>query len=396
MRRRAAAPHLPDDDAQPPVVVAAGTGHNKAFTFGFSCPFPEGEDMEIGSAYQRMMEQVTKRWHIQPREGRSAMRNWLRLLIAFGGFGLATAAAQETAYPSKPIHIVVPASPGGVTDILARALGQRLAETWRQQIIVENRAGANNIIAAEYVAKAAPDGYTLLLSSEGTFVTNPSVYAKLPYDPVRDFEPVTSLVRINHALIVRMSLPVKDLPELIELAKAKPGDLSYASFGAGSSGHLNMEMLQGMAGVKFVHLPYKGAAPALTDVAAGHVTMMFVSVGSAVPQWRAGKVKILAVGSLQRLPQLPEVPTVVESGLPGYEAISWFGLFSTGGTPREIVVKLNAETQRVFNDPLFREKILAPQLFEPITSSPEQFAEFVRTEAQKWGKVARDAKLRID
>jgi tripartite-type tricarboxylate transporter receptor subunit TctC len=151
-----------------------------------------------------------------------------------------------------------------------------------------------------------------------------------------------------------------------------------------------------MAGVKFVHLPYKGAAPALTDVAAGHVTMMFVSVGSAVPQWKAGKVKILAVGSLQRLPQLPDVPTVAESGLPGYEATSWFGLFATVGTPREIVARLNAETQSVFYDPLFREKLLAPQLFEPITGSPEQFTEFVRNEALKWGKVARDAKLKID
>jgi len=324
------------------------------------------------------------------------MRRSLRLLLALGCFGLATAAAQETGYPSKPIHIVVSAAPGGVTDILARALGQRLTDTWRQQVVVENRAGANNIIAAEYVAKAVPDGHTLLLTSEGTFVTNPSVYAKLPYDPVRDFEPITALVRINHALIVGMSLPVKDLRELINLAKAKPGELSYGSFGAGSSGHLNMEMLQGMEGVKFVHLPYKGATPALTDVAAGHVTMMFVSVGSAVPQWKAGKVKILAVGSLLRLPQLPEVPTVAESGLPGYEATSWFGLFATGGTPREIVAKLNAETQRLFNDPAFREKLLAPQLFEPITSSPEQFAGFIRAEAQKWGKVARDAKLRVD
>lgn len=352
--------------------------------------------MEIARASERMMDQVNGRPCIRPQDRRRVKRRSLRLLIAIACFGLATAAAQEASYPSRPIRIVVPAAPGGVTDILARALGQRLAETWRQQVVVENRAGANNIIAAEYVAKAAPDGHTLLLTSEGTFVTNPTVYAKLPYDPVRDFEPVTALVRINQALIVGMSLPVKDLPELIELAKAKPGELSYASFGAGSSGHLNMEMLQSMAGVKFVHLPYKGAAPALTDVAAGHVAMMFISVGSAVPHWKAGKVKILAVGSLRRLPQLPEVQAVAESGLPGYEATSWFGLFATGGTPRAIVAKLNAETQRVFNNPLFREKLLAPQLFEPITSSPEQFAEFIRTEAQKWGKVARDAKLKVN
>ena len=223
--------------------------------------------MEIASAARLFTGLIRKRWRVRPREGRRTAPRSLRLLAALGCLGLATAAAQETAYPSKPVRIVVPASPGGVTDIIARALGQRLADAWRQQVVVENRAGANNIIAAEYVAKAAPDGHTLLLTSEGTFVTNPSVYAKLPYDPVRDFEPVTALVRINQALVAGMSLPVNDLPALIELARAKPGELSYASFGAGSSGHLNMELLQGMTGVKLVHLPYKGAAPALTDVA---------------------------------------------------------------------------------------------------------------------------------
>ena len=350
--------------------------------------------MKMPSTSKRMMEQVKKQRDVQ--EGRPKLRRWLRLLLALACSGLAAAAAQETTYPSKPIHIVVATSPGGVVDMLGRALAQRLAESWRQQVVVENKAGAYQIIGAEYVAKAARDGYTLLGSSEGAFVTNPSVYTKLPYDPVRDFEPVTGLVRINHALIVNNSVPVKDLRELIELAKAKPGELSYGSFGVGSSGHLNMEMLQTMAGVKFVHIPYKGATPALTDVAAGHLTMMFVSVGSALPQVKAGKVKIFGVGSLQRIPQLPDVPTVAESGLPGYEATSWFGLFATGGTPREIVAKLNTETQRIFNHPALREKLLAPQLFEPITSSPEQFAEFIRTEALKWGKVVRDAKVRID
>lgn len=351
--------------------------------------------MEMLSTSKRMMAQLKQR-DIRSRKGRAMLRRSLRLLMSLACCGLAAAAAQETTYPSKPIHIVVPTSPGGVTDILGRALAQRLGEAWHQQVVVENRAGAYNIIGAEYVAKAAHDGYTLLVSSEGTFVTVPHVYAKLPFDAVRDFEPVTGLVRINHALVVSMSLQVKDLRELIELAKAKPGELNYGSFGAGSSGHLNMEMLQTMAGVKFVHVPYKGATPALMDVAAGHLTMMFVSVGSAVPQRKAGKVKILAVGSLQRMPQLPDVPTVAENGLPGYEAISWFGLFATGGTPREIVAKLNAETKRVFNDPAFQEKLLAPQFFEPITSSPEQFAEFIRTESLKWGKVVRDAKVRVD
>ena len=352
--------------------------------------------MEMLSISKRMTEQVKNRPDIPSRERPPMLRTSLRLLMALACCGLAAAAAQETNYPSKPIRIVVPSAPGGVTDILARALAQRLAETWRQQVIVENRAGAFNIIGAEHVAKAARDGYTLLLSSEGTFVTIPYAYAKVPYDADRDFAPVTGLVRINHALVVRTSLPVKDLRELLALAKAKPGELNYGSFGVASSGHLNMEMLQMMAGVKFVHVPYKGATPALTDVAAGHLAMMFVSVGSALRQVKAGKMKMLAIGSAKRMPQLPDVPTVAENGLPGYEATSWFGLFATGGTPREIVAKLNTETQRVFNEPAFREKLLAPQLFEPITSSPEQFAEFIRTEALKWSKVVRDAKVRVD
>lgn len=353
--------------------------------------------MAMLSASKTMAGQMKKQRHIQHREeGRRVTRISLRLLVAAGCFGVAIAMAQESGYPSKPIRIVVPATSGGVTDILARALGQRLTETWGQQVIADNKPGANNIIAAEYVAKAAPDGYTLLLTPEATFVINPSVYAKLSYDPVRDFEPITGLARQHQALIARMSLPVKDLRELIELAKAKPSELTYASFGLGSNGHLNMEMLQSMAGMKLVHIPYKGAIPALTDVAAGHVAIMFVGVAAAVTYWKAGKVKILAVGSLQRVPQLPDVPTVAEGGLPGYEATGWFGLFATGGTPREIVAKLNAETQRVFSDPAFREKILAPGLLEPITSSPEQFAQFVRAEGQRWGRVARDVKLKMD
>ena len=352
--------------------------------------------METVSISMRLMKLSKELLDISPPEGWRWTRRSLRLLIALCCFGLAAASAQETSFPSKPIHMVVPTSPGGVTDILGRALAQRFAETWRQQVIVENRAGAYNIIGAEHVAKAARDGYTLMVSSEGIFVTVPYVYANLPFDSARDFEPVSGLVRINHALVVGPSLPVKDLRELLELAKAKPGELNYGSFGVASSAHLNMEMLQSMAGVKLVHVPYKGATPALTDVAAGHLTMMFVSTGSAVPLWKAGKVKILAVGSSRRLQQLPDVPTVAENGLPGYEATSWFGLFVTGGTSRDIVVKLNAETQRFFNDPAFREKILAPQLFEPITGSPDQFSEFIRTEALKWSKVVRDAKIKVD
>jgi tripartite-type tricarboxylate transporter receptor subunit TctC len=320
----------------------------------------------------------------------------IRALLVLGCFVPGVAFAQDGAYPAKTIRIVVSAAAGGVIDILGRALAQQFTDAWRQPAVVENRAGGTNVIAAEHVARSAPDGYTLLLTAEATFVINPSLYSKLPYDPVKDFAPITGLARINQALIANPALPAKDVRELIALAKAKPGELSYGSFGTGSSGHVNMELLQTMAGVKFNHIPYKGATPALTDVAAGHLTMMFISVGSAVPQWKSGKVKWLAVGSSARLPQYPDIPTIAESGLPGFEATSWFGMFAPGGTPPEVIAKLNAETVRAFNDPAFRQRYLDPQLFEAITTSPEQFAEFIRAESQKWSKVLREANVRIN
>lgn len=322
------------------------------------------------------------------------MTSCLRTVIVIGCLSIGAAGAQN--YPVKPVRIIVPASPGGVTDLLGRALGQRFTETWGRQTVVENRAGANNQIAAEHVAKSEADGYTLFLSPEGTFVSNPILYAKLPYDPDKDFAPITGLVSIQHALIAAFSLPVQNVKDLLELAKAKPGQLSYASFGTGSSGHLNMEMLQTMAGVKFTHVPYKGATPALTDVIAGHISLMMISASSAVPPWKSGKVKLLAVGGSRRLSQLPEVPTVAEYGLAGFEATSWFGLFATGGTPREVIGRINAEVHRIFRDPAFREKVLVPYMFEPIASSPEQFAEFIRSERQKWGRVIREAKVKSE
>jgi len=263
------------------------------------------------------------------------MRTWLAIAVV-SCLLPAAAAAQEANYPSKPVTIIVPAAPGGVTDALGRTLAQRFTDAWGQQVIVENKAGANNQIAAEYVTKAAPDGYTLLIGPEVTFVVNPSLYAKLPYDPVKGFTPISGLVTINHALIVNPALPVQNVKELIALAKQKPGELNYGTFGVGSSGHLNMELFQALSGAKFQAVHYKGATPALTDAMAGHIQMMFISVGSAVPQWKAGKVKLIAVGAPKRMPLLPEVPTVAESGLPGYEAVSWFGLFGPPGrsTPR--------------------------------------------------------------
>jgi len=305
----------------------------------------------------------------------------------------AAAAAQEASYPTKPVTIIVPAAPGGVTDALGRTLAQRFTEAWGQQVIVENKPGANNQIAAEYVTKAAPDGYTLMIGPETTFVVNPSLYPKLPYDPVKGFTPISGLVSINHALILNPALPVQNVKELIALAKQKPGELNYGTFGVGSSGHLNMELFQALSGAKFQAVHYKGATPALTDVMAGHIQLMFISVGSAVPQWKADKVKLIAVGAPKRMALLPEVPTVSESGLPGYEAVSWFGLFGPPAMPAEIVDKINAEVRKIFADPEIKKNFLERQYFESIAATPGQLANYIKSDEPKWRKVIHDAKL---
>lgn len=324
------------------------------------------------------------------------MTTWQRLASAALWLSLTSGIAHGEGYPGKVVTLVVTAAPGGVTDILARALGHGLTKIWGQQVIIENKPGASNQIGADYVAKAAPDGYTMLVTAEATFVTNPWLYSKLPYDPMRDFTPITGLISISQSLVTNPSLPPQNLKELLDLAKARPGELNYGTFGAGSTGHLNMEMLQSMAGVKLFPVHYKGATPALTDVIAGHIQMMFISTSSAVEPWKAGKVKLLAVGSSKRLAQFPEIPTVAESGLPGFEAVSWFGLFAPDGTPRNVVDKVNADVRRVFEDAEFRDKFLAPNMFEPMIGSPEQFSDFIKSDSQKWGKVIRDANVKLD
>src|SRR5436853_2199825 len=318
------------------------------------------------------------------------MRTWFGALVACA---FATAAQAQT-FPSKTITLVVPAAPGGVTDALGRVLAQRFTEAWGQQTIVENRPGANNQIAAEYVTKSTPDGHTLFIAPEVTFVVNPSLYGKLNYDPINGFSPITGLVTINHALITNPSLPAESVKDLIELGKAKPGQINYGTFGIGSSGHLNMELFQAVSGVKFQAVHYRGATPALTDVVAGHIQMMFISVGSAVPQWRADKVKLIAVGAAKRMRLLPEVPTVAESGLPGYEAVSWFGLFGPPGMPADIVDKVNAEVRKIFADPEVKKNFLERQYFDSIAGTPEQLAKYIKSDEPKWRKVIHDAKLK--
>jgi tripartite-type tricarboxylate transporter receptor subunit TctC len=317
----------------------------------------------------------------------------LILLASLAG----AAAAQAQSYPTRTITLTVTAAAGGVTDVVARALGQRLAEAWGQQVVIENKGGAAHVVGAQSVAKATPDGYSLLVAEAGTFTINPTLYGngKLPYDEEKDFIPITGIVRINQALLGHPSLPANDVRELIELARKTPGELTYGTAGIGSAPHMNMVLFESMAGVKLVPVHYRGAAPALTDVIAGHVNLMSVSVSLALPPLRTGQIKIFGIGSAKRLPLAPDIPTVAESGLPGYEATTWFGLFATAGTPPAIVTKINAEVANILADSQFREKFLAPQMFEPMASSPEEFADYIRAQRRKWANVIHEQKLSI-
>jgi tripartite-type tricarboxylate transporter receptor subunit TctC len=315
--------------------------------------------------------------------------------LALFAFLAGAAPAQAQTYPSKTITIVVPAAPGGVSDVMGRLVAQRLTEAFGQQVIVENRGGANHVIGAAMVGKAAPDGHMLMVGAETVFVINPTLHGdKLPYN-VKDFAPVSGLVRINQGLLAHPSLPANNIAELIALAKQKPGQITYGSSGFGAAGHVNVALLESMAGIKLAPVHYRGATPALNDVLAGHIMLTSVSLSASVPPYRAGKAKMLAVGSAQRRPEIPEVPTTAET-VPGYEAVTWFGLFTTAGTPREVILKLNAEVQKLFNEPAFRERVIVPNMFESMASSPEQFAAFIKADSEKWSKVLREANIKVE
>jgi tripartite-type tricarboxylate transporter receptor subunit TctC len=304
--------------------------------------------------------------------------------------------ASAQTYPTKPIHIVVPYAAGGITDVIARALGQRLAAAWKEQVVVENKPTGAGIVGTDSVAKAAPDGHTLLVGADAAFVTAPHVYPKLPYDPLKDFEPVTGLGISPQALIVNPSVPVKTLADLIAYGKKNPGKLNYGTFGIGTSGHLNIVLLESMTGAKFTPVHYRGATPALTDTIGGHIQMMIVSIGLVKGPWQAGKLTVLGFGSKTRLPEFPDVPTLIEAGLPGYEAGSWYGLVAPKGTPREVINKINTETRRAFDDPAFQKAVLAKSFIYSIASSPEEFAARIRADSNKWGKVVRDAHIKVE
>jgi tripartite-type tricarboxylate transporter receptor subunit TctC len=318
-------------------------------------------------------------------------------LVSLGCLLGATAAPAQT-YPSKQITLVVTAAAGGVTDVVARAIGQRLAEAWGQQVVIENRGGAAHILGAQAVAKATPDGHTLMIAEAGTFVLNPTLYAKekLAYDTEKDLLPITGLVRINQALIANNGLAANNVRELIELANKRPGEITYGTAGVGSAPHVNIVKFENMARVKLQAIHYRGAAPALNDILAGHINLMSVSYSLVVQPFAEKKLKVLAVGGTKRSPQLPTSPTVDESGVPGYEANTWFGLAAPGGTPRDVVMKINAEVGKILAEPAFQQRIMAPQMFESMASSPEEFAQFIKSEILRWAKVVREQKLTVE
>jgi len=316
-------------------------------------------------------------------------------LAAAGLLCAATVSAAAQSYPNRTITIVSPAPAGGVTDTMGRALAQRFSAKWGQQAVVENKPGANNQIAAEYIVNQPPDGHALFIAPDSTFVANPSLYPKLPYDPYKSFTPISGLMIINHGLIAHPSFAPNTVKELIDLAKSKPGEVNYGTYGIGSSGHLNMLLLENMTGIKMQPVHYKGAAPATNDVIAGHIPTMFVSAGSGAPLWKDGKLKYLAVGGSKRLPQLPDIPTVAET-VPGYVGVSWFGLFGPAGMPPETVAKIGGEVRAMFADPEFQKTFLDRFMFQSIAGSPEELMDIVRREEPKWRKVITDAKLKVE
>jgi tripartite-type tricarboxylate transporter receptor subunit TctC len=317
-------------------------------------------------------------------------------LVSLGCLLAASAAPAQT-YPSKQITLVVTAAAGGVTDVVARAIGQRLAENWGQQVVIENRGGAAHILGAQAVAKAMPDGHTLMIAEAGTFVLNPTLYAKdkLAYDTEKDLLPITGLVRINQALIASNGFAGNNVRELIELASRRPGDITYGTAGVGSAPHVNIVKFENMARVKLQPIHYRGAAPALNDIMAGHINMMSVSYSLVVQPFAEKKLKVLGVGGTSRSPALPNVPTVAET-VPGYEANTWFGLAAPGGTPREVVMKINAEVRKILAEPAFQQRIMAPQMFESMASSPEEFAQYIKSEIPRWAKVIREQGVVIE
>ena len=328
------------------------------------------------------------------------MRSVLRLAALALAIAAPAALAQgSTAWPSKPVRIVVPFTPGGTTDILARALAPELGKAFGQTFIVENKPGAGGNVGADVVAKAAPDGYTLVMGTVGTHAINPSLYPKMPYDAAKDFAPITLVAGVPNVLVVNpakaSSAGIKDVRSLIAYARVHPGQLNMASSGNGTSIHLSGELFKTLTGTYMVHFPYRGSGPALLDLIGGTMDLMFDNLPSALPQIKSGKLVALGVTSSQRSGALPDVPTIAESGVPGFEASSWFGLLAPAGTPPEIVSRIQQETAKALASPVLKERLLAQGAI-PSGMAPAEFGRFIAAEAKKWAQVVKASGAKID
>lgn len=320
------------------------------------------------------------------------MKKTLKTSVAAFAFVAVNALAQ--AYPNKPIRLIVPFPPGGGNDVIARIVGTKLTERLGQSVVIDNKAGGNGIIGLQALAAAAPDGYTIGVGAAGPMAVNPSLYAKLPYDPLKDFAPITNMVNFPLLLVTHPSFAPKTMAEVIAAAKAHPGKIFYASPGAGNSGHLAGALLNSMAKVDTVHVPYKGQGPAVSDLLAGQVQMLYSSIPSVIGYVRQGRLNGIAVGSAKRVPSLANIPTISEA-VPGYEAYSWVGMLAPAGTPPAIVAKLHHEITEILQQPDVREQ-LNQQGALPVGDTPEQFAAYIKAEIRKWGAVVRDANIKAD
>lgn len=316
-----------------------------------------------------------------------------RLALTLGMAALLPAAALAQDYPSKPIHIVVGYTPGGTTDIIARIIATRLSETLHQSVIVDNRPGAGGNIGADVVAKAPADGYTLMMGTAGTMAVNPWIYKNMPFDTVRDFAPISLVATLPNLMVVNKKVPAKTVQEFVAWAKERPGKVFFASSGVGNTPHMTAELFNQTTGLKMVHVPYKGSGPALSDLVAGNgVQVMFDNMPSAIGQVRSGSLRAIAVTSAKRVESAPEIPTVAESGYPGFEVVTWFGLFAPAGTPAAVVDRLNREVADAVHNPATRKRLVDLGA-EPTSNSPAQYAALVKADRDTWSKVVRTANI---
>lgn len=304
--------------------------------------------------------------------------------------------AQPQVFPSKPVRIIVTTAPGGVTDIAARGVAQRLPEIWGQPVVVENRPGAGGTIAAAYVANAAPDGHTLLYAPDGTYVITPHLYSKLTYHPLTSFAPISAVFRTSTILALSNAVPVKDIREFLAYAKANPGKLAYGSYGYGSNAHVAMEQLKQMAGLDLVHVPYKGGSPALTDLIAGRVALLMGNLAFFQPHEKEGKIKIIASADNKRMPERPDLPTVSESGVPGYAVSGWSAMVAPAGTPANVLDRIHADVVKIVHDPDFNDRFVKPHGYRPEGNSREEFAAMLKAEYAHWGRIVRSTGAKLD